>query len=130
MLNVENIVFSRVKHDVNAKLKTKYPNLAFTTSDKVIKDAKFPAVYVHLLPALEMGQDIEGKTINAGMFTFQIDVSDNQSQNRAKKVMDEIVASMKSMRFELVAFPEFQNSDSAFRSVARFRRVIGAGETL
>lgn len=130
MLNIENIVFSRVKYDVSTNLKTKYPKIAFTTSDTVVKDASFPTVYVHLLPAVEIGQDLEGKTINAGMFTFQIDVSDNQSQNRAKKVMDEIVASMKSMRFELVAFPEFQNSDSAFRSVARFRRVIGAGETL
>ena len=130
MLNVESIVFTRIKGKFPQNLKTKYKDLSFTTSNKVQATAKFPNVYVHLLPAVEKGQDLEGLTINGGLFTFQIEVTDSQSQNLADEVMQGVVTIMKSMRFEVMAFPEFRNTDSAYRSVARFRRVIGNGDTL
>lgn len=130
MLDIESRIYSRIKYAFPQKVKDKYPDLNFTTDNRDLVDAKFPCVYVHLMPALEMGQDLEGTTINGGMFTFQIEVYDNQSQNRAKTVMSEIVGIMKEMRFELNAFPEFQNTTSAYRSLARFRRVIGAGDIL
>ena len=130
MLKVESIVFTRIKGKLPQNLKTKYKDLSFTTSNKVQATAKFPNVYVHLLPAVEKGQDLEGLTINGGLFTFQIEVTDSQSQNIADEVMQGVVTIMKSMRFEVMAFPEFRNTDSAYRSVARFRRVIGNGDTL
>lgn len=130
MLNVESIVFTRIKGKLPQNLKTKYNDLSFTTSNKVQATAKFPNVYVHLLPAVEKGRDLEGLTINGGLFTFQIEVTDSQSQNIADEVMQGVVTIMKSMRFEVMAFPEFRNADSAYRSVARFRRVIGNGDTL
>ena len=61
----------------------------FSTVGSSDTQAVFPFVYVQLLPSAEAGQDIEGNTINAGLFTFQIEVTDNQSQARAKDVMSE-----------------------------------------
>lgn len=130
MLNVESIVLTRVKGKFPQDLKAKYKDLNFTTSNKVQANAKFPNVYVHLLPAVEKGQDLDGMTINGGLFTFQIEVNDNQLQDRVSEVMGAVVSVMKSMRFEVIAFPEFKNTDSAFRSIVRFRRVIGNGDTL
>ena len=62
----------------------------FSTVGSSDARAVFPFVYIQLLPSTEQGQDIEGNTINAGLFTFQIEVTDNQTQSRAKDVMSEV----------------------------------------
>jgi hypothetical protein len=125
MLDIETIVFSRIKTTLLQKLKTKYPDIAFTTSNRVSSNPKFPNVYVHMMGSQEIGEDLENNTINGISATFQIETTDNQSQSRAKEVMNEVVMCMKTMRFSVVAMPEFDNTDSTFRSVARFRRTIG-----
>jgi hypothetical protein len=130
MLDIETIVFSRIKAILTSKLKTKYPNISFTTSDKVTGEPKFPNVYVHMMGSQETGEDLENNTINGVLATFQIETTDNQSQSRAKDVMNEVVGVMKGMRFSVIAMPEFNNTDSTFRSVARFRRTIGNLDTL
>lgn len=130
MLDIETIVFSRIKAILTSKLKTKYPNISFTTSDKVSSDPKFPNVYIHMMGSQEIGEDLENNTINGVLATFQIETTDNQSQSRAKDVMNEVVGVMKGMRFSVIAMPEFNNTDSTFRSVARFRRTIGNLDTI
>ena len=125
MLDIETIVFSRVKAILTSKLKTKYPDISFTTSDKVKDKPKFPNVYTHMLGSQEEGGDLEGNTINGVLASFQIEVTDNESQTRAKGVMSEVVSVMKGMRFSVIAMPESQNTDTSYRCVARFRRIIG-----
>lgn len=125
MLDIETIVHSRIKAIVTSKLKTKYPDISFTTSDKVKDKPKFPNVYTHMLGSQEKGSDLENNTINGALASFQIEVTDNESQTRAKVVMNEVVSVMKSMRFSVIAMPESQNTDTSYRCVARFRRVIG-----
>ena len=78
----------------------------------------------------EVGADLEGREINAGTFTFQIDVYDNRSQNRAKEVMSEVVRIMKGMRFFINSMPEFSSSNGIHRCTMRARRVIGSGDIL
>ena len=130
MLDIETIVFSRIKAKTESKLKTKYPNISFTTSDKVSKKPKFPNVYVHLMGSTETGGDLEGNTINGVLTTFQIEVTDNENQSRAKEVMDAVVGVVKEMRFSITAMPEFKNTNSAYRSVVRCRRTIGSLDVL
>lgn len=129
MFMVDEIVFTKIKHNVSGILKTKYPNLSFTMDDKLSKDPSFPTVYVHLLSSPERGQDLEGKTINAGYFTFQIEVTDNQTQRRAKEVIECVLLEMKKMRFE-INFPELQSTNDYYRCVARCSRLIGSGDIL
>lgn len=130
MLDVESVVFSKIKAILTSKLKTKYPELSFTTSDKVLKNPKFPNVYIHLVGTSEIGADLDNASINGILATFQIETTDNQNQNRTKEVMDEVVNVMKGMRFSVIAMPEFSNTDSTYRSVARFRRAIGNSDIL
>ena len=128
---VPSFVFTKIKTEFSNDIKTRLSMTGenFSAVDSTNKKAVFPFVHVHSLTASEKGQDLEGNTINAGLFTFQIDVIDNKTQNRSREVMSEIVRIMKTMRFEIVAMPEF-SSDGTHRCVARFRRMIGSSDVL
>lgn len=128
---VPSFVFTRIKTEFSEEIKTRYGMTGenFSTVNSLNKNAVFPFVYVHALPAMEQGQDLEGNAVNAGLFSFQIEVFDNKSQNRARSVMGEIVRIMKEMRFEITAMPEFDTTDT-HRCVTRFRRMIGSGDVL
>lgn len=130
---VPSIVFTQIKTKFSNEIKQKYNMTAsnFSTEDSQNKKAVFPFVYVSMLAPAEMGNDIESETVNAGLFTFQIDVTDNQSQARAREVAGEILRVMKTMRFNAVAMPYFDNSTvGTYRIVSRYRRIIGAGDTI
>lgn len=129
MFNIENIIFTKIKYGISDGIKAKYPDLNFTTDNKQDKNAKFPNVYIHMLGSPERGQDLEGTTINAVYCTVQVEITDNQSQKRAKEVMEAVLSVIKGMRFE-INLPETQNTDDVYRCVARCSRIIGAGDIL
>ena len=87
-------------------------------------------MYVQLLPSTEAGQDLEGATINAGLFTFQIEVTDNQTQARAKDVMSEVKRIMKSMRFTVQCTPTLEDTKDTHRAIMRCNRIIGSCDIL
>lgn len=130
MLDIENIVFTRIKAKMPQKIKDKYPKLNFTSSDSVSKRPQFPTVYVHMLESPEQGMTLDNSNINAVLASFQIEISDNLSQARAKEVADEVVKIMKSMNFTVVVMPFFDNKDGTFRNLSRYRRMIGDGDIL
>ena len=130
MLDIETIVYSRVKAILTSKLRSKYSDISFTTNDKITGNAKFPNVYVHSVGSLETGNDFDNSSINGVLETLQIETTDNESQTIAKDVMNEVVKVMKGMRFTVIAMPETQHSNNIYRCVARFRRTIGNDDTL
>jgi len=127
---LESQVITRIKTQFSKKLKEKYKNINFTTENKVDALPRFPTVYIHEMPGAETGADLQGDAINAVWSSFQIEVTANTKMNEAKEVMDEVVKIMKTMRFQVTYMPEFQNTDSVYRRVARFRRIIGADDVL
>ena len=102
----------------------------FSTVGSSDTPAVFPFVYIQILPGAEQGQDLDGTSVNAGLFTFQIEVTDNQTQARAKDVMSEVKRIMKSMRFEVQPTPKFEDTKDTHRATIRCSRVIGAGDKL
>lgn len=102
----------------------------FSTVGSSDTPAVFPFVYINLLPSVERGQDIEGNTINAGLFTFQIEVTDNQTQARARDVMSEVKRIMKSMRFTVQPTPDIQDTKDTHRAIMRCNRRIGSDDIL
>lgn len=129
---ISSIVFTRIKNEFSSTLKTKYKmtNSNFSTVGSSDMQAVFPFVYIQLLPSSEAGQDIEGNTINAGLFTFQIEVTDNQSQTRAKDVMSEVKRIMKSMRFTVQPTPKLEDTKDTHRAIMRCNRRIGSDDIL
>ena len=105
-------------------------NSNFSTVGSSDTPAVFPFVYIQLLPSTEQGQDIEGNEINAGLFTFQIEVTDNQTQARAKDVMSEVKRIMKSMRFTVQPTPDIQDTKDTHRAIMRCNRRIGSDDIL
>ena len=129
---ISSVVFTRIKNEFSSSLKTKYKMTSsnFSTVGSSDTPAVFPFVYVQLLPSAETGQDIEGNTINAGLFTFQIEVTDNQTQARAKDVMSEVKRIIKSMRFTVQPTPDIQDTKDTHRAIMRCNRIIGSCDIL
>ena len=129
---ISSIVFTRIKNEFSSTIKTKYKmtDSNFSTVGSSDTPAVFPFVYVQLLPSAETGQDIEGNEINAGLFTFQIEVTDNQKQTTAKEVMSEVKRIMKSMRFTVQPTPDIQDTKDIHRAIMRCNRRIGSGDIL
>ena len=130
---ISSIVFTRIKNEFSNSLKTKYKmtNSNFSTVGSSDTPAVFPFVYIQQLEPMETGEDLEGTTINGGLFTFQINVTDNKKQENAKEVMTEVMRIMKTMGFKCKPLPFFDSSaKGVFRMIARFRRSIGEGDIL
>ena len=129
--DIEYTVFSRLKAVGTSKLKSKYPNISFTTSDRVVGEPSFPTVYVRKMQGAERGQDLEGKSINAILTTFQIEVTDNGTNDSvAEEVADVMLDIMKSMRFQMMGEPITESTDTVFRCIARYQRIIGYNDVL
>ena len=129
---ISSVVFTRIKNEFSSSLKTKYKMTSsnFSTVGSSDTPAVFPFVYIQLLPSTEQGQDIEGNEINAGLFTFQIEVTDNQKQVIAKEIMSEVKRIMKSMRFTVQPTPDIQDTKDTHRAIMRCNRRIGSSDIL
>ena len=129
---ISSVVFTRIKNEFSSSLKTKYKmkDENFSTVGSSDAPAVFPFVYIQLLPSTEQGKDIEGNTINAGLFTFQIEVTDNKKQVIAKDVMSEVKRIMKSMRFTVQTTPTLEDTKDTHRAIMRCNRRIGSSDIL
>lgn len=122
--NIESIVFTKIKTGVTKRLKTKYPDINFTTSNKITSSVKFPRIYIHLLESPEIGDTLEGSDLEALILSFLIEVYDSESQDRAKKVADEVLHEAKKLKFKMIGFPYSNNTDSQYRVTMRMRRAV------
>ena len=128
---IDTTVLSRLRSRGYADLRKNYPNINFTDDDRAPIDPKFPTVFYINISSAERGQTLDGKSVNALLHSVQIEVSDNSQTNATvKAVMSKICDYMKDMRYEVVNMPFFQNTDTVFRMVARFRRTIGANDVI
>ena len=133
VMAIPSIVFTRIKTEFSSKLKEKYnvTGKNFSTVGSSDTPPVFPFIYLQSIEPTENGTDLEGININGGIFSFQVDVIDNQSQTRAKEVMTEILRIMKKMGFKCSPMPSFDNSSkNVFRMVARFRKNIYENDIL
>lgn len=126
------MVFTKLKQNFSQTIKDTYDmtDKNFSTVGSSSTPAVFPFVYVQTLPATEQGIDLQGTSVNGALFSFQVDVYSNKTQNEARNVMKEITRIMKTMGFEIVSMPSFESTKDAHRMSARFRRIIGANENL
>ena len=126
------MVFTRLKQNFSQTIKNTYKmtDSNFSTVGSSKAPAVFPFVYVNALPASEQGRDLQGTSVNGALFTFQVDVYSNKTQNEARKVMSEVTKVMKTMGFEIVSMPSFESTQDVHRMTARFRRLFGANDKL
>ena len=131
VFDIQDKIYSRLDAVCRAKLSRKYPNISVTMDNNVSTTTKFPNVYLHFLPMMEIGSDLDGKDINAVNLIAQVDVTVTNSQEMsvANEVSQVVVNCMKDMRFN-ATLPEFVNTSSEYRTVSRFTRTIGNADEL
>lgn len=129
---IDSMIFSKMKRYVMDEIGAKY-NLTddnFSTVKDNPSDADFPFVSMSLISATETSNDLEATTLRGGLFTYQINVFDNQSQARTKEIMNYVTKAMKSMSFRATSLPLFANNGSTFVQVARWQRNFDEGDEL
>lgn len=128
--DLEAVVYSKIKNRTYGTLLKKFPNILYTTVQTLESDARFPVVYIHMLPMVEKGQDLEGSTINAVLATIQIDVIANTSKSDASTIMWSILEAVKELRFEANELPLFYMEEGLHKSTMRARRMIGSADKI
>lgn len=131
IFDVQTTIYSRINSICKAKLKNTYSDINITMNAKDVTSPKFPCVYVHFLQPTEVGKDLDGSEVNAIYLTVQIDVTVTHAQGMtvANEVNAVILDIMKEMRF-VATMPEFNDTNSEYRTVSRYARTIGNTETL
>lgn len=120
------IIYSYIKRQIEKK----HPAANVTDLDSSLSEPIFPTVYVKELEGKEKGRGLEGKKINAVEESFQVDVICNTSKNDARIIMATIMDSFKKLQFEVLQSPLYSDKNKVYRGIARFRRIIGANDTL
>lgn len=141
VMDLPDSIYGRLISEFPERLKKKYKFQKVTVngvtqwlnfSNSSFSDTKpvFPYITFLTLPGSEKGRDLEGTSINAALFTFQIDVYDNAKEETTKECMAEIVKIMKSMMFEAKPLPAPDSRPQEYRSTARFSRTISRYDTI
>lgn len=103
----------------------------FSTVDKEISNQTIlPFVLLSNINGIETADDLECDTLRGGLFTYQIKVTSNKSQDEAKTIMDVVTRAMKSMGFRATSLPVFMNRDNLYIRSARWQREFNDGDTL
>lgn len=131
-IDIETDIYSIVKTKVTNALSTTFPNLFFTLDDASQTNPQFPTVYIRFT-SVEEGRDFESTSIPAIRIMAQYEVTTNKAQgiSGARVVADKVLEAFKSLRFEAINLPEFQNNaiPDTKRLVGRCQRILGSGDT-
>lgn len=127
---IESTVFTTVQYHLKVKNGAPYPKLNCTTKSQTDQLSVFPTLYLHELPALEIGQDLVNRTVNAVRCTIEAQVFSNKSENEVRLILAQVTLVMKSLGFNVTAFPDPTTTKQVSSGVARFSRVIGNGDSI
>lgn len=128
---IESDVFTYLEYLLTSKGTSPFPELTCSTSsqnDNVEGVATFPTLYVHVLPPVEEGNDLDNEIIGAARVTVELQVFSNIDEKECRNIMDACIKIMKHLRFNIGLFPDPQKSNKTYFAVARFSRVLAKGE--
>ena len=126
---IEESVLTQLDYMLAQRADAPFPNLVVTSANQNQVTA-FPTLYIHELTPVETGNDLENQTINAVIETIEIQIWTNETEEECRRLMSAAIIEMKRMRFDCTAFPSIQTYNKIAFGIARFRRIIGSGDTL
>ena len=127
--NIEESVLTQLDYMLAQRTDAPYPSLVVTSANQNQVTA-FPTLYIHELSPVEAGNDLNNQTINAVLETIEIQIWTNETEAECRQLMSAAILEMKRMRFNCTAFPNIQTDNKIAFGIARFRRIIGSGDTL
>lgn len=135
VFNIESQIYTIVKTRLNKALAATYPKLLITQQQKLNDTTSLPVILIKMLDSPETGTDLEGSTINAMLVTFETHITvaksgTNNGLTGLRKVSASVLENFKKLRFEMVMRGEISETSDTYTLIARYRRVIGAGEEI
>ena len=128
---IESSVFTLLQFVLVEKEDAPYPTLNCTTSsenESLENVDDFPALYVHLLPPLEIGNDLFNEDVTALRATVELETFSDKSENECRQIMNACIREMKKLHFNISMFPDPQTVDKKYFAIARFTRVVAGGD--
>lgn len=101
-----------------------------TIQNDLADDSIFPFVFLKRINGIETALDLERNNFSGGLFTYEIRVTSNESQEEAKDVMNCITKAMKSMLFSGTSLPISSDSDNLHMVSARWQRELHEDDSL
>jgi len=126
---IESTILTNLSYMLTERQDAPFPNLVVTSTNQNQVTA-FPTLYIHELTPVEAGNDLNNQTINAVLETIEIQIWTNDTEAECRQLMSAAIVEMKRMRFNCTAFPNIQTDNKIAFGIARFRRMIGSGDTL
>lgn len=131
MLSVKNKVNARLiaklKTDADAPYHDK--NLFFSSTNQGTP-AELPCLSIVSLGEPQTENDLEQNTQNFILSTIELRGYDSKTYNNAYNLVDKAGNIMVGMRYSLIMGIEDISDSSAKIAVARFRRLVGSGDSL
>ena len=132
MLSAWNKVNKRLQQELKTQVGAPFPDLVMTSRDVSGEPPGFPCLYVNSLGEPTDGSDLQNNqcyitsTIELQAYSAEPPAG---SQTEARRVMDAAGDVMLGMGSQLIAGP-YQDNKGYFRTIARFRRLVGSGDEL
>ena len=134
MLSVAHDVRTKIAYELTGKVDSPYTTetLRVVGTDISAEPPFYPCLFINSLGEPSAGTTLEKtqayieSTIELQSFSAQTEVN---SQNISRSIVDLAGDVLISMGYELIAGPYDQNNDY-FRTIARFRRIVGDGDIL
>lgn len=131
VMDVEYDVYTKIKYATETDVSALYPSIVYTNDNESgLATTNDYTVYIHSLSPVSVGDDIEGAEINGIRATFECQVICSTNKVDCRKIMAFMVNAFKKYSFEGTMLPVVTKSDNMFVATARFRRIIGYGDTL
>lgn len=126
---IESKVFTQVTYMLSEREDAPYPELKCTTASQNTV-VNFPTLYLHELQAVEAGNDLHNTSVNAVVSTIEIQVWSNESGKKCKDILTSAIVEMKRLKYNVTMFPDIITDKSIAWGVARFKRMVGSGDTI
>lgn len=127
--NLKYILFTHFKTKVLASVGDDFSNIYFTIEAENTEPTKLPTILFRELTPVEVGMTIDNSTVNAVSETIQVSVYSNERQD-TQALMKHCVSAMKELRFNITGFPIYDTDHDIKSGFARFRRTIGASNSI
>lgn len=130
-MQIESTIYTHLQYQLAGRNDAPFPNLNCTTSsqNESLEDVSdFPTIYIHMLPPLEIGNDLYNDTIAGLNVTFELQVFSDKSESQCRKIITAAILEMKKLRFNVSMFPDPQTENKKYYAIARFNRVVGAAD--
>ena len=120
---------SKVITQVEYMLAKNFPKLKCTSVSQSTVTT-FPTLYLHELQPAEAGMDLTNESVNAIISTIEIQVWTNTTELECRNILAAAIVEMKRLGYNVTMFPNITTESKIRWGVARFRRMIGAGDEL